>query len=45
MTSGVRSASLLISGRALGTAASLLIPIVLARAFSPSVFGTYKQLF
>ena len=32
-------------GRATAFAASFFLPVVLARIFSPEVFGTYKQIF
>ena len=35
----------LILGRGVGCAATFLIPVALARAFDPALFGTYKQLF
>src|SRR5712691_6493775 len=35
----------LMSGRALGFVAAFAIPVVLARVFDQSEFGTYKQLF
>ncbi|HKQ30312.1 MAG TPA: oligosaccharide flippase family protein [Burkholderiales bacterium] len=40
-----KPAFVLMSGRAVGLAAAFAIPVVLARLFDPSVFGTYKQLF
>lgn len=40
-----RPALLLMSGRTLAFAATFLIPVALARIFSPALFGTYKQLF
>ena len=45
MDSSSRPALLLVSGRAIGLAASFAIGIVLARLFDPAVFGTYKQFF
>ena len=38
-------AVLLVTGRAVGLAASFAIGIVLARVFDPADFGTYKQFF
>src|SRR5439155_12384463 len=35
----------LVAGRAVGFFASFAIPVVLARIFDKSAFGTYKQLF
>src|SRR5258708_29576066 len=35
----------LVAGRAVGFFASFAIPVVLARVFDKSAFGTYKQLF
>jgi O-antigen/teichoic acid export membrane protein len=35
----------LVGGRAIGFAAAFAIPVVLARVFTTSEFGTYKQLF
>jgi len=35
----------LMGGRTLAFAATFFIPVVLARAFDPVLFGTYKQLF
>lgn len=40
-----RPAFVLMSGRALGFVAAFAIPVVLARVFDQSEFGTYKQLF
>lgn len=40
-----RPALLLVAGRAVGFVAAFAIPVVLARVFSASEFGTYKQLF
>ena len=40
-----RPALLLMSGRTLAFAATFFIPVVLARIFDPTQFGTYKQLF
>jgi O-antigen/teichoic acid export membrane protein len=40
-----RPALLLMAGRALASAATLLIPVTLARAFDQTEYGTYKQLF
>lgn len=40
-----RPALLLVSGRAIGLAASFAIGIVFARIFDPAAFGTYKQFF
>jgi O-antigen/teichoic acid export membrane protein len=45
MTSIFKPALLLMSGRALGFAATFLIPVVLVRVFDQAEFGTYKQLF
>ncbi|MGE0453603.1 MAG: lipopolysaccharide biosynthesis protein [Vicinamibacteria bacterium] len=39
-----RATAVLVAGRGLGSAAALLIPVVLARVFAPEEFGTYKQL-
>jgi O-antigen/teichoic acid export membrane protein len=39
-----KPALLLMSGRTLAFAATFFIPVVLARAFDPTQFGTYKQL-
>ncbi|MBZ5559239.1 MAG: lipopolysaccharide biosynthesis protein [Acidobacteriia bacterium] len=48
-TSGAPSlfgaAALLMTGRTIAFAATFLTPVVLARCFTPSEFGTYKQLF
>ena len=41
----LRPALLLMSGRTLAFAATFCIPVVLARVFDPTEFGTYKQLF
>ena len=38
-------AMLLVSGRAIGLVATFAIGIILARIFTPAVFGTYKQFF
>src|SRR4029077_9834928 len=38
-------AVVLVAGRTVGFVAVFAIPIVLARVFSPTEFGTYKQLF
>ena len=38
-------AAVLVAGRTVGFVAVFAIPIVLARVFSPTEFGTYKQLF
>src|ERR671926_1603539 len=40
-----KPAMLLVGGRAIGLAASFAIGILLARIFTPAVFGTYKQFF
>jgi len=40
-----RPALLLVAGRTLGFVAAFAIPVVLARTFDRSAFGTYKQLF
>src|ERR1700675_2954907 len=40
-----RPALLLMSGRTLAFAATFFIPVVLARIFDATEFGTYKQLF
>ena len=40
-----KPAMLIMSGRMLAFAATFFIPVVLARIFDPSQFGTYKQLF
>jgi O-antigen/teichoic acid export membrane protein len=40
-----RPALVLVGGRAVGFAAAFAIPVVLARVFTTSEFGTYKQLF
>lgn len=45
MDSSSRPALLLVTGRAVGVAASFAIGIVLARTFDPAAFGTYKQFF
>lgn len=49
MSDGVNSifrpAALLLAGRALGFVAAFGIPVVLARVFPVSEFGTYKQVF
>lgn len=45
MQSIFKPAFVLMSGRALGFAVSFAIPVVLARIFDQSEFGTYKQLF
>lgn len=45
MDSVFRPAALLMSGRAVGFVATFAVPIVLARVFSQSDFGTYKQVF
>ena len=39
-----RPALLLMSGRTLAFAATFFIPVVMARVFDPTDFGTYKQL-
>ena len=44
MSSTLQPTVLLMSGRALAFAATFFIPVVLARVFDPSAFGTYKQL-
>jgi O-antigen/teichoic acid export membrane protein len=41
----LRPALLLMSGRTLAFAATFCIPVVLARVFNQTEFGTYKQLF
>ena len=38
-------ALLLMCGRTLAFAATFFIPVILARIFDPTQFGTYKQLF
>ena len=40
-----RAVRVLATGRAPGLAIAFAIPLVLARAFDPAEFGTYKQLF
>jgi O-antigen/teichoic acid export membrane protein len=40
-----RPAMLLVAGRAVGFAATFVIPVVLSRVLAPAEFGTYKQLF
>lgn len=45
MDSTFKPALLLMSGRALGFAATFLIPVVLVRIFDQAEFGTYKQIF
>jgi O-antigen/teichoic acid export membrane protein len=40
-----RPVLVLVGGRAVGFAAAFAIPVVLARVFTTSEFGTYKQLF
>jgi O-antigen/teichoic acid export membrane protein len=40
-----RPVAVLVGGRAVGFVAAFAIPIVLARVFTTSEFGTYKQLF
>ena len=45
MESIFRPAFVLMSGRSLGFVAAFAIPVVLARVFDQSGFGTYKQLF
>jgi O-antigen/teichoic acid export membrane protein len=40
-----RPALLLVAGRSAGFVASFAIPVVLARTFDRTAFGTYKQLF
>jgi O-antigen/teichoic acid export membrane protein len=40
-----RPALLLMAGRAVASAFTLLIPITLARVFNPHEYGTYRQLF
>lgn len=42
---GFKPALLLMTGRAVGFAATLFIPVVLVRIFDPTGFGTYKQVF
>lgn len=44
-TSIFRPAALLLAGRSLGFVAAFGIPVVLARIFPVSEFGTYKQVF
>lgn len=39
-----RATTVLVLGRAVGSLAMLLTPVVLSRAFDPHGFGTYKQL-
>jgi O-antigen/teichoic acid export membrane protein len=41
----VKPTALLVGGRLVGSAATIAMPIVLARVFGPHEFGTYKQLF
>jgi O-antigen/teichoic acid export membrane protein len=43
MTSITKPTIILMTGRALGVAVSLCIPVVLARTFDQAAFGTYKQ--
>ena len=45
MNSIFRPAALLLAGRSLGFVAAFGIPVVLARVFPISEFGTYKQIF
>lgn len=45
MDSTFKATLLLISGRALGFAATFFVPVVLVRIFDQAEFGTYKQLF
>jgi O-antigen/teichoic acid export membrane protein len=45
MDSIFKPAFILMSGRAVGFAAAFIVPVVLARLFDLSEFGTYKQLF
>lgn len=45
MESIFRPAFVLMSGRALGFVIAFAVPVVLARVFDQSEFGTYKQLF
>lgn len=45
MESVFKPAVVLMSGRAVGFAAAFVVPMVLARVFDQSEFGTYKQLF
>lgn len=45
MDSTFKPTFFLVCGRAIGFAASFGIPIVLVRIFTPTEFGTYKQLF
>ena len=40
-----KPALLLVAGRTVGFIAAFAIPVVLARTFDRSAFGTYKQLF
>lgn len=40
-----RPALLLMSGRTLAFAVTFFVPVILARVFDPTQFGTYKQLF
>src|SRR5436309_11889098 len=41
----VKPTAVLVGGRLAGSAATIALPIVLARVFGPHEFGTYKQLF
>lgn len=45
MESTFRPAVLLMAGRALASAATLLIPVTLVRVFDQREYGTYRQLF
>ncbi len=45
MDLSIRPTALLVGGRLVGSAATVAMPIVLARVFGPHEFGTYKQLF
>jgi O-antigen/teichoic acid export membrane protein len=45
MESVFKPAVVIMSGRALGFAATFIVPVVLARVFDQAEFGTYKQLF
>jgi O-antigen/teichoic acid export membrane protein len=42
--SSARPTAVLVAGRVVGSAAGVLLPVVLARALDPHGFGTYKQL-
>jgi O-antigen/teichoic acid export membrane protein len=45
MSSTLKPAAALMTGRLVGVMASFCIPVALARVFDPSAFGAYKQLF